>query len=554
MSNPTVENNQIFNSCDMVVTYTEDLINDQFQALQSPLMAVIPNTLAILQEVGANNNFVYTVYDNNADSDFKQKKENNAYISGTYVPEVKIRESQSNIPETIFTLTFSSGTAKFWEGRGRLGQWQEFPMDGWAFTFQVNLKLAELAAADIANHQAIPQLVKEQLTAFTTDDFTINHLLLDLESADLDNFLLDESNAGQAGQTGLQDLQDFMKYYIGNLKNSEHPYILGYSVNSTEKTKYNEATQIPSSLKPTSTTYSLFYDANQPPINNLNFLLATEAGQKVMKTEPPPFAANWFTPHDQVNAKMIISHADLIEPLFLIPLFNNLKTKVWNKIYDSFSKLNSGKDYSAGKQPTSTGITYTISNQDIPYSYECEQKYNNTYQVTFDNSQPAQTTINIEGRLELYRKETKDIVGPFNPEAHSGSTIYWNANITISATKDENSKPILKVTQSTSIDQARSTHDQGMNGAAEFFKDVADILGFIFDLFTFFQDNNFFTNLFEDLLTVQIPDLGAPETAITNITNVVKDSVMLPAGNEFFFKNPVIDNQGNFYLDLTYKN
>ena len=63
----------------------------------------------------------------------------------------------------------------------------------------------------------------------------------------------------------------------------------------------------------------------------------------------------------------------------------------------------------------------------------------------------------------------------------------------------------------------------------------------------------FFTELFESLLSVSVPDIGNVGAALQALGSSVGSAIVMPAGQVFFFKNPSVDPLANLSVGLTYK-
>ena len=135
----------------------------------------------------------------------------------------------------------------------------------------------------------------------------------------------------------------FMNFYLKWLVSSGNPYILGYSLTTTDRTNYDPDQNVPDSLRPVGTTYTMYYDPKYPDLSNLNFVLATKGGHRSIAGTPGNFDTNWISPTDQCDAKMIYSHSCLIEQFFLQPFFDQLRTGVYAQIKDQIDI--EGNDY-----------------------------------------------------------------------------------------------------------------------------------------------------------------------------------------------------------------
>ncbi|MFY7669810.1 hypothetical protein ACOSP6_01850 [Tenacibaculum sp. MEBiC06402] len=527
-----MKNTSIFNQFDMVVSMTEKTINDQLVHLLRD--GTIHSSFILVQEV-QNNNYVYEVV-----NDASKIKPNCAYINANIMPQVDISTSGLNI---TFKLNMVSGKAAFWEGNGPLAHLKEYDINDWCYGIDVDMDLYKIAQDDIGKKIKVPDLVKNQLENFTDNMFSVNSLLMDFESTDLLKFNPTHTNAGDSGDVGIQQMVLFMQFYLKWLIKSGNPYILGYSINQTNLSKVPQEDEVPAELKPVGTTYSMYEDPVNSDKSNLNFVLATKGGFGHISGSPGTFDTNWIGATEDINAKMIVSHADLVEALILKPLYNNLQKNVFEQIHGHIN-VGSGNSYDKAKSLSGSGIHLNMSNVNAG-----TDQYVNTLDVSFDNK-TSSVDINIKGKIKLYKEVSKKML-TCTAKAHAGGTINWSGKITIESTKDANGNPTLKISQSTNLDNVQ--HDSSKNDCAKTYEIIGKIIGTILDALTLGLDQGFFTKLFDDLMDLKIPNIGNIGQAFSNLSNSVRSTVLLPAGQVFYFKNPSIDNEGNFYLQLTYK-
>ena len=533
-----MKNIDIFEAYDMVVSIPQDTINDQLNHLVR--IGVIQPELILVQTI-KDGNYVYEVLDSASKIPVDDSgNPEYAYVNGEILPQVAISESGTNI---TFILKFQSGTAYFWEGQGPLAQLKKFDMTGWQYGIDVDMDLTEIAKDDIGKNVAVPKNVEDQLKNFSDDMFTINHLFMDFESTNLLKFNPTQSNAGSAGEVGLQYLVTFMQFYLENLIKSGNPYILGYSLTTNSQTNYPENQKIPDSLRPVGTTYTMYYDPAHPKISNLNFVLTTQGGRQGILGSPGNFDSNWIQPDEQIDAKMIYSHAVLIEHLYLEPFFNQLRQGVYNKIAGDID-VGIGNSYQNAKSPTPSGFSYVISNDSSG-----DDQYVNKFEANIVTT-PGQVEINLDGSLKFY-KEHSQHMGFCTARASLTASVDWSGAITITVEKDKNGVPTLSNKREFRIDNSnQNTH---RNECAKVASVFGDIFGKLLNILTLDLSHGFFSKLFDDLLNIQVPGIGNIGLALQNLGNSVATVIVLPAGQVFFFKNPSADPEANLSLGLTYK-
>ncbi|QDW27170.1 hypothetical protein [Pedobacter sp. KBS0701] len=527
-----MKNTSIFEQFDMVVSMTQQTINDQLTHLSR--VGTIHPSFILVQTV-EKGKYVYKVLD-----DASQIPDGCSYINANILPQINISNSGLDI---TFVLNMVSGTAAFWIGQGPMSQLTNFDIADWAYGIDVNMDLYKLEQDDIGKKIVVPPLVEAQLKNFTDNMFSVNSLLMDFESVDLLQFNPTHTTAGSSGDIGIEQMVLFMQFYLKWLIATGNPYVLGYAIAQTDQTQVPVTEVVPDELKPVGTTYSMYSDAVIPGKSNLNFVLATKGGFGHISGSPGTFDTNWIGDNEDINAKMIISHNDLVENLILRPLYENFQSGVFDQIKDNIN-VTSGNTYEQGRTFTSTGISYTISNVSSG-----NDQYVNTIDVSFNNNATS-VDIVLKGHVQLYKEVDKDM-GVCTAKAYAGGTVDWSGLFTIEATKDASGYPTLKVTNSSKIDNLSSDSDQ--NTCAKAFAWIGKILGGILDALTGGLDQGFFTGLFDGLLDLHIPQIGNMGVAFGNLSNAVRTTILLPGGQVFYFKTPFIDSEANFYLSLTYK-
>lgn len=537
------KNTDVFQDYDMVVSMSEDLINSQLIHLTQ--LGTIRSSL-IMQQIPhpKTKSFTYKILD-----DASSINKDLGYINAEIIPQISIPTGGTKLTLLIKLL---SGEAQLWIGEGPFAKLTKTPIDNWVYAITVNMNLKNITG-DIKNLK-IPANITKQLTHFTEDMFTVNSLFLDFESSVLDTFDPAATTVGKAGDEFLKALTFFMSFYFTSLKTSGNPYVLGYSINQTDQTKPPKNEQVSDSLKPVATNYSMYQDSTDAKKSNLNYLLVTKGGFDKLPGSPDIFPSNWIGASENIDAKMIISHQDLIEKLVLKPLFNQLQNNIYTQIQDKLDdNIYPGNSYEEGKTITSTGMSFVVANE-LSDDDNTDQ-YKNTFDVSFDNQSSNQNDdgsaiIQLSGSLYFHKESSESM--PFcTARARATITQDWSGSITIKATKDKDGKPSLSMSHNISASNPNTSTSK--NDCADAWSEIGEILGAIIDGFTGFLDDGFFAQLLSNALSTHVSGLGSLQTVTPNLPNLLNNTILLPAGGVFYFKNPAIDNEGNFSLDLTYK-
>jgi hypothetical protein len=546
-----MKNTEVFNDYDMVVSVTEDTINAQLKQLVK--MGTINPEFILIQEIEGGE-YRYQVADSISEVPVdSQGNPKLSYIDGQIMPQVQISQSGTDI---TFVLEFLGGSAYFWTGYGPAAQLTKYDMTGWSYGVDITLDLAAVEKDDIGQKIAVPKNVEEQLKGFLDNMFSVSSLFMDFEATELVRFHPAHSGAGDSGDAGLQQLVLFMNFYLKDLQAQGNPYILGYALAPGANTQYPPREVVPDELAPVGTTYTMYHDPDHPGLSTLNFVLATKGGHGAVTGTPGTFDTNWINPTEQCDAKMIYSHGCLIEPFILRPFFEQLRQTVWTGVSEQFDELTAGNDYATGRSSTPGGLAFTISN--VGYG---DQRYVNTFNAKLTTTAAPATAagegpsssaiVQLSGHLGFYKEVSTDM--GCTATAWASQSGDWDATIQVDSAKDAQGLPTLTIKHSAPTPSGSSS-DTGKNDCAKGWEVIGEILdlilaGFTLGLSLLAGDGGPLDAVFD----LTIPGLGNLGHLFDNLGSSVTPAVILPAGNEFFFKNPAIDAGANLSAELTYK-
>lgn len=178
-------------------------------------------------------------------------------------------------------LNFTGGTA--WFRNPLSGELEPNDMTGWVYSIAINLDLGDLDRVDITDGQPVPEIVKKRLEYFASNGFKISKLFLDFRSGNLMQFDPTKTSAGKDNAWASPKYQTFvyfMAMFLGYYKErpSLNPYILGYTITSTDATT-DPNQDVPKSLKPKGQTFNVFKDPVIADRSNINFIINTIGGQ-----------------------------------------------------------------------------------------------------------------------------------------------------------------------------------------------------------------------------------------------------------------------------------
>ncbi|MGQ7853389.1 hypothetical protein ACUN24_04000 [Pedobacter sp. WC2501] len=518
-----MENKLIFNQYDMVVSFTEDTLNQELKKLVTG--GTIKPTVVLSRTADNSGNYNYTVWDNES-----QVPAGAEYISGNITPAVRIDQSGSNI---VLVLNFDAGKASFIDknGFGPLAELKQYDMTGWKYGFNVNLDLSEFKP----DGTKIPSpAVAEQLNNFSADNLSISCLFMDFVSTDLKSTIPAETSCPA-------EMTEFMSFYFEHLSASGNPYILGYNANANNNSTFSQ--NIPAELTPTGANYSMFADHVNTGTSNLNYAMVTKGGFVNIQGSSPTLDSNWFSANSNPDGKIIISHLRLLEALILVPFYNNLQQQVFQQVSQHVS-VGPGQPYNAAKTVSGSNWSFNMSNVNGG-----DDQYVNTFTVGLQNA-PDSIVLSMNGAINIYKEVSKDAFF-CTARAHASANIQWAGTVTLNIRNGQ-----LNLDKSFGITSKNSDH--GTNTCADAFSWMGKILGGFLDLFTFWTDGGALSNLLDGAMSVDIPGIGDISIGLDNFSSVITGLIIMPTGSNYQLSaspaSPTIDSDGNVYLDLSKTN
>jgi hypothetical protein len=518
---------EIFNDFDIVVAISQKTINEQLQKLVA--LGTIKSHLTLVQ-VTQDRNFKYL-------TSAKDIPANAAYIDADVVPQIDIH---ANGTQLTFTLAFRSGKAAFWMGGlGPLAELTPFDVAGWRYSFTVTLDLTAVTAADAAKKQVIPDTVRRTLQDFQSRMFKVSSLFLDFSSSDLLRFDPARTAAGAAGKEAVLALSLFMEFYFKGVVAAQNPYILGYSANPTDGSQLPDGMKnVPDLLRPVGATFTLYHEPRNPDLSSLNFVLVTKGGHGRIPGTPPNLSVN-FLNAQRGEAAIVYSSTCLMQPVLIEPVFQQVRDTVYRGIAGHIN-VGAGNGYAAARSPTADGWSLTISNVSGG-----DDQYVNRFSVAIDNTGQS-ADLRINGTIHAYKEVSKNALF-CTARAWARADIAWSG--VVSLTTDGAG---LKIAHNFKTDSSNTRHDT--NKCADAFSWIGRILGGVLDVFTGFGDKFFFSNLISNAFSVDVPGIGRVSVALSELSNAVQSSIVLPAGDTFVYRNPPSsDPAGNLSIPLTYR-
>lgn len=480
-------------------------------------------------------------------------------------------------------LNLDRGTITTWSGFGKSAREIKFNVSGTRIAFKVNMNLGQVAHEELGRPGGvIPPEIAKILQQFDSSMFSIKSIFLDFQNSDLTTY--DEVNSNlvfiplSGGDAAAMDFikanfGKMMGAWISQFRGKENPFILGYPVARQARSEDVKAV-----LQPTGanlSTHSWQYegashDHQMDGLSTLNFLLVT-GGKKILddpKYYAPDagvFHRNLVTSND-IDGKGIIARElflgtylqqNLIDP-FLLKLkdLGDYRNARMDKAGDD--RRLTVDESTHGFVPTLTGWHYNDHvvvhwEEDGNFIHWRDSEQNTMFDIVMsmepdrDPAMLGALRLTLTIAAQLYRRETDETRQrwPGLPSTYYGkgwadARLKWNIWLQFIAGTD--GKVDVKFSQH--IDEPVKNH--GIDGIFEF----ADFFSNAFGTHTISQDwdTNADSMVSEDNgIASRVMD--ATEAVLGNMALLV----VLPAPSQFFYKNILLNADGDIEVDLAYK-
>ena len=220
---------------DMLAAITQNTINMQFKLL----WANISSNKMIWK-------FDYTDDDTGIDIHY-------SFDGIMSAPTVVLGTSTS--PNFLVKLCVNIPSGKFSYGGAKL---KDVSINDWKYVFDVDVNFTAISQKQIANKKDIPEVVKKMLYEFDESQFTINHLFMNFQNANIaayDPLLSSLPLPPDTAEIVIELFQTGIANYFKGLAEGDNPYVLGFQI--SDKAPSSDPS-FPPTFKPTSGTYCIF--------------------------------------------------------------------------------------------------------------------------------------------------------------------------------------------------------------------------------------------------------------------------------------------------------
>ncbi len=445
--------------------------------------------------------------------------------------DVSVAGSMSTV---IFNINMPSGSFTYYEGFGPNATQHVINFQNWVYAFDVNLNLQQIAQADVQSSTVVPPVVQQILQNFTADQFSISHLFMDFQNADIARYdptrttmPMPDGSTITPGQ--LTQWQNAIENYFTSLAGSANPYILGYAVAAHDA---NAAAGQSPLFNPTGATFSTYQGGTASWQRSLNFLLVTDNAS--MPAVPPngALAASAISSQSYDGALVIspsLFLAGYVEGQVLPLVASALSLPAFTKAGAVYTSTSTWDNL------TLNGGRGRIAGTDWPMNIYEEDR--NTKAVVATLVPGATPSIHFAGSYTIQATFTEY---PFNSRTWDGTvttTQTWTLDLVIAAGIDG------KLTVTPTFAAATPVQTQDENFVQKIFDVIASMgIGSVL-----------LNSVGAWSAEVENSDFSFMESNLASALSNVGQRVILPAGDEFFFADATMLDDFGLRFDVQYK-
>ena len=450
------------------------------------------------------------------------------------VPEIDLIGGP-NGTQASFAITFLTGTITYYKGFGPKAKQDTYNMDGkgMKLAFDVNLNIAQLGQNYAEQGKVVPPTIESQLTKFQSSDFTIQHIFLDFQDANLSTYNESRSNVP------IDDSHAFLKQMFGDMLGAwiienhgkENPYILGYVACKN----FNDQ----SVFQPTGSTFLIQKHTpagTDDGLSALCFLLNTQ-GKKVDEPQAR-FTYNLVESPDFSGTALVSK--DTFETQWLQPyILNALSASLGVYGGAAWQANKDGSGWTYDYAPDTLYKTYENADSGIVNIYaEYSQK---TYcTARLNTSEPDEENVKRPAILVdgyFYRKAYlyENLIGI------SKSVEFWQENKLPFTVK------IFFVAGDNGTIQLRSSVKKGQmesHSDESFLARFADVFNDAY--------SNTLKNVDQDYQRLQNFNFDNLQNTISSALQALQNRVILPAPSVYLYKDLTFNDDGDLKLHISY--
>ncbi|WP_300752578.1 beta/gamma crystallin-related protein [Janthinobacterium sp.] len=482
-----------------------------------------------------------------------------------------------NAHEARLMISISGGNVSYYSGFGAKAIVVKEAIAGWKLAFNVKLNIGQIAHEHLTGGDGkVPPEILKILTQFDSTMFSIQSIFLDFQNSDMANYNTVLSSINTTNSFLQQNFATMVGSWIKSHQGADNPFILGYPV-----TRLAPPAELKAVFEPTGANLSTHAyehpagdnDKSKAGLSTLNFLLVT--GDRKITDNPALYAADAGSFHrnlvlsNDIDGKGIIAR-DLFFKRYLKPLLIEPFENAVNKLPDYLNArrdrnaeaaINSKSGVSGAPKgqrarfvPSATGWTYAdhvrLAWHESGFNShdresEQELKFNVDVSMQPDTAGASRLTLDIAGSLMRYEWDQVNQDFPFKNNVYMGkgwarATLRWSIRLQFIAGTDG------KITITHSSKAAEPVKESGTGGVysvADFFTDLLGLHGVSDD----WRDNAAGLSSIDQGVVTQLIAATSP------IMDAASTRIVMPAHSQFFYKNMLMNADGDIEIDFAYK-
>lgn len=470
-------------------------------------------------------------------------------VTNMTAPTVSVKQPDGTVNKDELAMTFYlvSGTLNYYD----YGSQASIPIDNWTITFRVNIGALSITTSSDLNQISTSGAVNDQLNnTLSSNDFSITALFTDFEDANITSAVIEVTGDTELTTAQQSSFLAYLSQYLLNLQDSGTPYILGYPLQSNDPvaTVPNIPTFAPISSvfsnTPDPYNYSAGDDDSLLGLSTLNYLIMTGSGKPTPPSSDNYFDFNWITDGQNQGVFAIeqsLFRTGYIENLILPVLTSSLgvpSSTSWSHTVGNDNSHNYVLNFNEYPYSDENGGKGHIVGQDWPDNIY-EELHNQTYCEINVPAGAGDIVMNGSGyfysKADLYEY-------PFTIKTHDGwasTKLSFTFTITLEAGTNGSIVPNFV------FNAGEPVTDQWEN----FVYAIYDwFVGWFADTLTDMEDD--MNDNFASFQTTASENLNS-ETS--DALNSLANTIILPNGDIFFYKDIQFDDQQNVRMHVTYK-
>lgn len=462
----------------------------------------------------------------------------------------EIHFDSNSVSQANMILSFASGTYTSYQGFGPSATKETVSCEGWTIGMTVDLKAA---AIENNKNSSMDEALKILQTKGFLDTaiFSVRHIFLDFQNVNMSSF--DDSKLVIKGEIkNIEQVKAQFKIafstYFGQIKNSDNPYVLGYSVENNE-TPQGDLEKV--LFAPTGVAYSTHNNPSHAGKSTLNFLMMT-GGDPVSLDQRDIIIQDDIVGKSGTDGIAVIRKS-IFEEQYLSIIWSAIVEKLMPvdpttlgiKVsrYDTNSVINKYNQTPSGAKQF--GFDSDIATYADLGGYK-KIHYINRQSINM-NLTTGSDFIEFSGKGKLFTEVLfKQFIGTWTPWGGKGEEYvgqFWsiiNSDLSISikmtAGKDG------KIGIESNVNFAKGKYDTGHSG----------VYGEISNIFADLGIGDHIENNLHDFNTEITTKLQSIIGTINGSFETLKDRIIVPGSKEFSYKNIQLTKEGNVQIDTTY--